>query len=97
MTTTSLRPARVPAAKTFALLAASLLTALMLTNPLPTPSSLSGADAPAGLRGPAVSQSLSSLPLTFLPNAGQADPQVSFYLQGAGGSVWFTPTGVTMA
>ena len=92
MTTTWLRPARIPAAETFALLAASLLTALLLANPQPVPTTLFGTDAPSDPK-----QSLGSLPLSFLPNAGQADPQVSFYLQGAAGSVWFTPTGLTMA
>jgi hypothetical protein len=33
--------------------------------------------------------------LRFVENRGQADPQVNYYLQGSGTSVWFTPTGLT--
>jgi hypothetical protein len=65
----------------------------MLSNPLPLPGNPFAGDPPAG----AAAHSLGSLPLSFVPNAGQADPQVSFHLQGAAGSVWFTPAGVTMA
>jgi len=44
-----------------------------------------------------VRQSLASTPLHFIPNVGQADPRVSFYVQGSAVSIWFTEGGVTMA
>lgn len=44
----------------------------------------------AGCARRARRQPLTGLPLTFLPNAGQADPAVRFQTQGLGGSVAFT-------
>jgi len=40
-------------------------------------------------------QSLSDLPLLFIANAGQTDPQVHFTVQGAGYTLFFTDQGVT--
>ena len=38
-----------------------------------------------------------SLPLEFVPNAGQTDSRVSFYIKGSDRTVYFTPDGVTLA
>jgi hypothetical protein len=43
----------------------------------------------------AVSESLTSLPLSFIENRGWIDPQVAYYVQGTTASLYFTPTGVT--
>ena len=40
---------------------------------------------------------LASMPAQFIPNLGQAPDQVSYYLHGAGTSVWFTPQGLTLS
>ncbi|MBC7363342.1 MAG: SBBP repeat-containing protein [Candidatus Aminicenantes bacterium] len=37
------------------------------------------------------------LPLYFIPNQGQLDPQVSFYLHSCDKSIYFSPGGVTFA
>jgi hypothetical protein len=37
------------------------------------------------------------IPVFFIPNAGQRDDRVSFYVQGKDKSVYFTPDGVTFA
>ena len=37
------------------------------------------------------------LPLYFIENQGQLDPQVSYYIQGRDKSIYFTPAGVTFA
>ena len=38
-----------------------------------------------------------NLPLSFVPNSGQADPRVRYYAQAPGFSAYFTRRGVTMA
>ncbi len=38
-----------------------------------------------------------NLPLDFIPNRGQVDGQVSFYIKGSDRTVYFTPAGVTLA
>lgn len=40
---------------------------------------------------------LESLPLYFIPNQGQTDERVSFYVLGSNQAVYFTPQGVTFA
>lgn len=40
-----------------------------------------------------LSSALSTLPLYFIENRGQTDPRVSYYLQGAESSVYFTVGG----
>lgn len=37
------------------------------------------------------------LPLSFIPNQGQVDERVGYYVQSSGQSLWFTADGVTMA
>ena len=37
------------------------------------------------------------LPLYFIENQGQLDPDVSYYIQGRDKSIYFTPAGVTFA
>jgi hypothetical protein len=41
--------------------------------------------------------SLGGLPLYFIENRGQVDPQVAYYLQGRDTSVYFTPSGLTFS
>ncbi len=38
-----------------------------------------------------------NLPLEFIPNAGQTDSRVSFYVKGSDRTIYFTPDGVTLA
>src|SRR5438067_2177176 len=40
---------------------------------------------------------LRGLPLAFVPNLGQADPRVSYYVQGTDTSLYFTSNGLTLA
>ena len=35
------------------------------------------------------------MPLSFIPNDGQVDKQVAFYIQGKDKTLYFTPAGVT--
>jgi len=62
----------------------------------------------AALASPAVPQSTETakaraleaygqLPLSFIPNQGQVDRRVGYYVQSGGQSLWFTADGVTMA
>ena len=44
---------------------------------------------------PLVGADLGGLPLYFVPNRGQADRQVDFYVQGSRTNAYFTPGGVT--
>ncbi|MCX7108532.1 MAG: SBBP repeat-containing protein, partial [Proteobacteria bacterium] len=44
-----------------------------------------------------VSKSLAKLPLLFVENRGQFDPEVAYTVQGATTSLFFTPGGVTFA
>ncbi len=48
-------------------------------------------------KGPTVRGMLDRLPLTFIENRGQVDPQANYYLEGAGASVYFTPNGVALS
>jgi len=41
-------------------------------------------------------ESLDHLPLTFVANEGQAEPQVKFIVQSLGGTLLFTPVGLTL-
>src|SRR5215213_9039196 len=40
---------------------------------------------------------LGQFPLSFEPNAGQADPEVRFTTRGSGGTFYFTPSEVVLA
>ncbi len=40
---------------------------------------------------------MKNLPLDFIPNRGQVDGQVSFYIKGSDRTVYFTPGGMTLA
>jgi len=42
-------------------------------------------------------EAYSRLPLSFIPNQGQVDERVGYYVQSSGQSLWFTADGVTMA
>jgi hypothetical protein len=56
--------------------------------------------APPGAWDPVAAPSpaqaiLAQLPLYFVENRGQIDPQVSYYIQGSDKILYFTPHGVT--
>jgi len=44
-----------------------------------------------------VLEAYGQLPLSFIPNQGQVDKRVGYYVQSSGQSLWFTASGVTMA
>ncbi|MGI9538557.1 MAG: SBBP repeat-containing protein [Miltoncostaeaceae bacterium] len=54
------------------------------------------AGPPSSAAEEAVQPTLAQLPLYFVENRGQVDDRVAFYLQGASGLTFFTPTGVTL-
>ncbi|HET9494024.1 MAG TPA: SBBP repeat-containing protein, partial [Chloroflexia bacterium] len=57
-----------------------------------------GSGSLAGLQGEeAVEAAFGKLPLSFEPNAGQADPAVRFTARAAGGTMYFTPSEVVLA
>jgi uncharacterized repeat protein (TIGR01451 family) len=64
-------------------------------------SSIGPSDSPRGTLNPpaATAQVLAAknLPLEFIPNAGQTNSRVSFYIKGSDRTVYFTPDGVTLA
>jgi uncharacterized repeat protein (TIGR01451 family) len=64
-------------------------------------SSVGQPDRPAvALKPPATTAQVlaaKNLPLEFIPNAGQTDSRVSFYIKGSDRTVYFTPDGVTLA
>jgi uncharacterized repeat protein (TIGR01451 family) len=61
-----------------------------------TPAGLEAATPPSsGADGRKVEQALERLPLYFIENQGQADPRVSYYVQGSDTSLSFTSEGVT--
>jgi uncharacterized repeat protein (TIGR01451 family) len=63
--------------------------------------SIGQSDSPRGtLKPPAATAQVlvaKNLPLEFIPNAGQTDSRVSFYIKGSDRTVYFTPDGVTLA
>jgi hypothetical protein len=70
------------------LLALAGWSAGRVSNPPPTISS------PAH---PLSSAQFGQLPLSFVPNTGQADPQVRFQASGLGGTLFFTPNEIVLA
>ncbi len=54
---------------------------------------------PGAASGPSVTAGLDfgRVPLYFIPNEGQLDGQVAFYIQGRDKTVYFTPGGVTLS
>ncbi|MGH3848668.1 MAG: hypothetical protein ACRDRT_03010 [Pseudonocardiaceae bacterium] len=57
-----------------------------------------GPPSPAITKGPdraQISKMVDSLPLSFVPNAGQSHPDVSYYVAGANNSLYFSPAGMT--
>ncbi len=53
--------------------------------------------APAAPQAARLHAAYGQLPLLFVENRGQTDPQVAFTTQAGGATVFFTPTGVTYA
>ncbi len=57
-----------------------------------------GATPPASTKTSGTTQTtLAHLPLYFLPNQGQLDPRVRYYLSGGSTQVYFTAEGLTVA
>ena len=73
----------------FALLCAGVLTVALAAQ--------HGRGQPAAPSQDEMRSALQKLPLSFIKNQGQADRRVSYYVQGAGTSLYFTPQGVTYA
>jgi hypothetical protein len=53
--------------------------------------------APQGLPGLRANTDFGKMPLYFIPNDGQTDKQVIYYVQGKDKTLYFTPEGVTFA
>ena len=58
---------------------------------------LPAANAPQSLSVPRVDADFGKMPLYFIPNYGQMDKQVAYYVQGKDKTLYFTPEGVTLA
>ena len=52
---------------------------------------------PSAAAPPVADPGFGELPLYFVPNRGQTDPHVAFYLLGGGTQIWFARDGVTFA
>jgi hypothetical protein len=46
---------------------------------------------------PTIAQNFAKVPIFFVPNQGQMDQQISFYINGADKTIYFAPDGVTFA
>lgn len=69
-----------------------------LAATLPGSSLATSRSAPVGYpSGAALTPSLADLPITFVPNVGQSDPDVRFQAQGLGGMLFFTPAEIVLA
>ena len=75
-------------------LVALLLTVAALPGMLP---SATPGPAPEARQDSSSPSALNQVPVQFVANHGQTDPQAAFHLQGSDGSVWFTPEGITMS
>ncbi len=74
---------------------APALQAMQAAQPATSPPDASGhSHALAGAR---LQAAYGQLPLLFVENRGQTDPQVAFTLGGRDATVYFTPSGVTYA
>ena len=80
----------------FGLMLASVLAPV---NPAPAQAIVPSEAGPSNPAEPAsaLQAHYGQLPLLFIENRGQTDPQVNFTLQAGAGTVYFTPTGVTYA
>ena len=47
------------------------------------------------MNSPNKQTSYGQIPLSFIANAGQTDPNVKFQVKGAGHSIYFTPNEIT--
>jgi len=62
------------------------------------PDSLEQNKLPAApVTSPALTRDFGKIPLSFIPNKGQIDDQVSFYIHGTNETIYFAPGGVTFA
>ncbi len=76
----------------------TVLFSLTLLGPVQaeTVSTDAAADATASATGQQVQKLLTGLPLSFIPNQGQADKQVKYLLHGRDTQMYFTAKGLTM-
>lgn len=74
------------------MLAVALAGSLQMEAPRPHP----GAE-PEGATTAKIQAALGKLPLYFIENRGQLDPQVAYYVQGKATTIYFTAQGVTFA
>ena len=78
-----------------------LLLAVVVGPASPAPTRAVAQHAAAQSNAPESAAALAArygqLPLLFVENRGQTDPQVAFTLQAGAATVYFTPTGVTYA
>jgi hypothetical protein len=51
----------------------------------------------AGAERPVLAPQFGEMPLLFVPNEGQTDERVAYYIQGRDKTIYFTPQGVTFA
>lgn len=83
-------------------IAAGILAALSISTSLPSGQQFSGMPDSKHLKTPELKDPVLTageiqLPLYFIPNCGQLDQQVDFYLQGRDKNVYFSSQGVTIA
>ncbi len=81
--------------RTFLALALALVLGASILAHVQRASDSTGAAPAAAAQRASATKTLSSLPLSFIANAGQTDPRVSFMLQGSDTSLYFTRGGVT--
>src|SRR6266446_6798952 len=66
-------------------------------GPPTTPVAPSGLVQAGGASAARLKEAVGKLPLNFIENRGQADPRVSYYVQGGDTSVYFSRAGITFA
>src|SRR5215207_8279930 len=83
--------------RTGVLLAALLLSLMLLSGKSPGPAPSTSATAKAAAPAARLEKSLTRLPASFEVNAGQADARVRFISRGAGHTLLLTSEGATLA
>jgi hypothetical protein len=87
---------RLPSVVAFCLVLASVLAPMNLAPTQAIAQLEAGSPNPAE-PADALGARYGQLPLLFIENRGQTDPQVAFTVQAGAATVYFTPTGVTYA
>ena len=72
-----------------------LLFPFISTSSLEQPGRPEAAIGPPGVKAQVMTAK--NLPLEFIPNVGQTDGRVSFYIKGSDRTIYFTPKGMTLA